>query len=378
MKSNWYFIARTSSPEPSEEGPKEETRRSRRRRFSPRKILSYALIVGFSVALIIAVVITGVLFNKSVTRTENKHTFSAASGLDPVPHAPPIADDDPAIGVVLFFKSFDAASSVLSFDVSASLGTLSGSLPPSTEVCVFIEDGEGLSSLLTLKINDNNTQYFNTASYNITAEGSISHFPFDIYNGSALLFARGVTNMTDNSILPCEGALDLIASDSIGIFEYPIFFGIGQDLDALSARTSLELLSFDPAESNYTQVVQLSVSVHRREVIRLFAVLMFITVWLVTLSVVIATIVVLIQGRKADIFNVVAAGTALLFALPSLRSATPGIPTTPTISDAVGYFWQIALLAASIFILLCYWIWSNLGGKVDPPKETAAIHDKSA
>jgi hypothetical protein len=55
--------------------------------------------------------------------------------------------------------------------------------------------------------------------------------------------------------------------------------------------------------------------------------------WLVTLGVVIATAVVLLKNRQTERFGIVAASTALLFALPSLRSATPGIPDTPTVSD---------------------------------------------
>ncbi|KAF7326224.1 hypothetical protein MKEN_00475100 [Mycena kentingensis (nom. inval.)] len=388
MKSHWYIMARKSSPERPNDEPKAAGIRrhlSLRRRLSTRQILSYILIVGFSVALIIAVVITGVLFNKSVTSLENKHSFSP-EGLHQPPNAPHVPEDAPAMGLLLFFKNFDPASSVLSFDVSASFGQLDGDLPAPTEVCVFIADQEGLDNVLTLKINDNNTQYFNTASYNITTEGSISHFPFDGYSGSALFGAQSVTNLTDNSTLPCELALDEAGAGSApdSIREYPLFFGMGQDLDGLTAKTSLDLRPRVPNEFPFDQTVLLSATVHRRNVIKLFAVLMFITVWLVTLSVVIATMVVLLRGRKGDIFNVVAAATALLFALPSLRSATPGIPTTPTISDAVGYFWQIALLAGSIFILLCYWILINLklGGQrtADPQEERQQVttHDKAA
>jgi hypothetical protein len=92
----------------------------------------------------------------------------------------------------------------------------------------------------------------------------------------------------------------------------------------------------------------------------------------VTLGVVIATAVVLLKNRQTERFDIVAASTALLFALPSLRSATPGIPDTPTVSDgerkpvsvrsvpdivpyvAVGYFWHIALLALRFVIFIFF------------------------
>jgi hypothetical protein len=42
--------------------------------------------------------------------------------------------------------------------------------------------------------------------------------------------------------------------------------------------------------------------------------------------------------RKEPHFELVGAGTALLFALPTLRSAQPGIPETPTVYD--GRHWN--------------------------------------
>ena len=80
--------------------------------------------------------------------------------------------------------------------------------------------------------------------------------------------------------------------------------------------------------------------------------------WMLTLSIITATIQVVLY-RKEPHFELVGAGTALLFALPTLREAQPGIPTTPTVYDggrflvgmmpsndhiAVGYFWNIAIL----------------------------------
>jgi hypothetical protein len=45
-----------------------------------------------------------------------------------------------------------------------------------------------------------------------------------------------------------------------------------------------------------------------------------------------ATVQVLMNDYKSR-FDVIGVCTGLLFALPGIRSATPGIPTTPTVSD---------------------------------------------
>ncbi|KAJ7260821.1 hypothetical protein C8J57DRAFT_1338028 [Mycena rebaudengoi] len=91
---------------------------------------------------------------------------------------------------------------------------------------------------------------------------------------------------------------------------------------------------------------------------------MFIATWLLTIGVLLATAQVLINDYESR-FDIIATCTGLLFALPGLRSATPGIPTTPTVSDAVGYFWNIALLALSTFVLMCHAIWHMRDEKVE-------------
>ncbi|KAJ7928211.1 hypothetical protein B0H13DRAFT_1007389 [Mycena leptocephala] len=217
-------------------------------------------------------------------------------------------------------------------------------------------------------MNYGNKMDVNSTSYNTTTDGSISHFPFDVYSGSLAIGALSLTNATDNSPVPCTKFFDwdLSEANDTTATVLPLYFQIGQDLDSFSAHTSLQQLSGNDTLAIFGDgTVLLSATMHRREVVRFFAVLMFITTWLVTLGVVIATAVVLLKNRQTERFDIVAASTALLFALPSLRSATPGIPDTPTVSDAVGYFWHIALLALSTFVLLCHAIWKMMDDKAE-------------
>ena len=98
--------------------------------------------------------------------------------------------------------------------------------------------------------------------------------------------------------------------------------------------------------------------------------------WLLTLAVVVATAQV-IAYHSEPLFELVGASTALLFALPTIRSSLPGIPTTPTVADgepsdislmlsvfilifvllAVGYYWHIALLGLSTSALVIHSVW---------------------
>jgi hypothetical protein len=42
-------------------------------------MIPYIIIIIFSLAIIVAVIVTGVLFNKSVIKTENKHSLDLAN-----------------------------------------------------------------------------------------------------------------------------------------------------------------------------------------------------------------------------------------------------------------------------------------------------------
>ncbi|KAJ6527462.1 hypothetical protein B0H19DRAFT_1196072 [Mycena capillaripes] len=331
-----------------------------------RRMIPYIIIIIFSLAIIASVIVTGVLFNKSVKKTENRHSLDLP--LDPPPNMPDPAPNSLAVGVTISMKNFDPGSSILSFDMAAFLANLSDSNAPTDAVCFFVQDPEGLNSALILPMNYGNSRDFTSTSYNTTADGSISHFPIDVYSGSLVISAQSLTNATDNSVVPCDKFFDEDPSVAHDIFvtALPLYFQIGQDLDSFSAHTVLQQLSENDTLALFGDgTVLLSATIHRREVVRFFAVLMFITTWLVTLGVVIATTVVLLKNRQTERFDIVAASTALLFALPSLRSATPGIPDTPTVSDAVGYFWQIALLALSTFVLLCHAIWKMMDDKAE-------------
>ncbi|KAJ7825070.1 hypothetical protein B0H13DRAFT_2442939 [Mycena leptocephala] len=313
--SQYHSVTMSSSSTWAEEETGEGT--PKKRLSFARRMIPYIIIIIFSLAIIVAVIVTGALFNKSVKKTENRHSLNLTSDLDPPPNAPAPAPNSLAVGVLISMKNFDPGSSILSFDMEAFLASLSDD-PTSPAGADAIPGWVDLS------------------------------LPFDVYSGSLVIGALSLTNATDNSAVPCTKFFDwdLSEANDTTATVLPLYFQIGQDLDSFSAHTSLQQLSGNDTLAIFGDgTVLLSATMHRREVVRFFAVLMFITTWLVTLGVVIATAVVLLKNRQTERFDIVAASTALLFALPSLRSATPGIPDTPTVSDAVGYFWHIALLA---------------------------------
>ncbi|KAJ7804178.1 hypothetical protein B0H14DRAFT_3775556 [Mycena olivaceomarginata] len=107
---------------------------------------------------------------------------------------PDPAPNSLAVGVIISMKNFDPGSSILSFDMAVFLAKLDdpdeAAGADAIPVCFFVTDPEGLSSPLILSMNYGNKRDVNSTSYNTTADGSISHFPFDIYSGSLVVGAQ--------------------------------------------------------------------------------------------------------------------------------------------------------------------------------------------
>jgi hypothetical protein len=111
-------------------------------------MIPYIIIIILSLAIIVAVIVTGLRFNESVKRTENKHSLdlnsnralhtllssrftlillpyrSFRSTVDPPPNMPAPAPNSLAVGVIISMRNFDPGSSILSFDMEAFLAKL--------------------------------------------------------------------------------------------------------------------------------------------------------------------------------------------------------------------------------------------------------------
>ncbi|RUS18822.1 hypothetical protein BC938DRAFT_475889 [Jimgerdemannia flammicorona] len=54
---------------------------------------------------------------------------------------------------------------------------------------------------------------------------------------------------------------------------------------------------------------------------------------------------------------IMAATAALLFAIVNVRNAQPGVPPIGSLADICGYFWNVALIAVSAFMMTVCWVW---------------------
>jgi len=105
--------------------------------------------------------------------------------------------------------------------------------------------------------------------------------------------------------------------------------------------------------------VVITFDIQRNTTTRLFAAIIFLLMWFLSLSIFVAAMSVWFRGKNTEL-PLVAISTALLFALPNIRNSQPGVPSpVGTTEDMVGFFWNILLVAISAISLLVKWVLQN-------------------
>jgi len=167
---------------------------------------------------------------------------------------------------------------------------------------------------------------------NVDAVGNPNTYPFDSYEAQIQIVAS--SNGTD---IP----LTVFVEGSLQGFIYTTDFN--GSIDG-STDGSDVLITFE---------------VRRNTTTRLFAAIIFLLMWFLSLSIFIAAMSVWFRGKNTEL-PLVAISTALLFALPNIRNSQPGVPSpVGTTEDMVGFFWNILLVAISAISLLIKWILQN-------------------
>jgi len=173
-------------------------------------------------------------------------------------------------------------------------------------------------------------------SVSLTAFGNPNSYPFDSY--SALLPITASIQSTGEGL-----PLTVYTQGAVQGFTTSTTFAEGSD------DGSRVLVTFTIQRSNTT---------------RLFAAIVFLLMWFLSLSIFIAAMSVWFRGKNAEL-PLVTISAGLLFALPNIRNSQPGVPIpVGTTEDMVGFFWNILLVSASAISLLIKWILQN---KRPPP-----------
>ncbi|KAJ7575982.1 hypothetical protein C8J56DRAFT_47334 [Mycena floridula] len=186
---------------------------------------------------------------------------------------------------------------------------------------------------------------------NVGLYGDVNWYPFDTFTGELFMYAHTASS-EDNAT--CSEPLPIL----------PAVFGAvqGFSIDAKVTPGSV-------GDVDYSYVL-VKLTARRTAVSIGFAVLIFITMWMLTAMVVLTAAWVWITGRRVEL-PLVAISTALLYALPNIRRSQPGVPADAgIISDLVGYIWNIILVSLSVIALMANYIIRKDGGKQPKAKTT--------
>ncbi|KAI9293541.1 hypothetical protein K502DRAFT_325276 [Neoconidiobolus thromboides FSU 785] len=140
-------------------------------------------------------------------------------------------------------------------------------------------------------------------------EGSTSYYPFDEFS---TLVEVEIINLEDQTAVPIE-------------------------LDLKASIASLKF-SFNPIDDgNQHQKVILNIG--RPGTVVFFSLFLFIVMWTLSLAVFMLALWTVAFSEERPGASYLGLGSALLFALPNLRSTQPGVPPIGALLDTIGFFW---------------------------------------
>ncbi|KAI9145063.1 hypothetical protein BKA69DRAFT_1172553 [Paraphysoderma sedebokerense] len=157
--------------------------------------------------------------------------------------------------------------------------------------------------------------------------GDLRIYPYDKHTGNLEIFAASSTNGTlENQV-------------------------------NLNSTLEVEILSFSfRGEFNSTnlQYLTLNFNVGRSATTKVFSVSVIILCWLLSILVGFLAIQTAWRGREVPP-PVLGFPALVLFALPSLRNIQPGVPAIGSVSDVIGFFFNMAIVSVSLIsMIICY------------------------
>ncbi|KAJ3084642.1 hypothetical protein HK102_000602 [Quaeritorhiza haematococci] len=120
-----------------------------------------------------------------------------------------------------------------------------------------------------------------------------------------------------------------------------------------------------------------SIHIKRSRMVIGYSIVVIIIMWLLSLSLFTLAVGVWVRKRKVEP-PTIAFSVAMLFAIPNVRNAQPGIGEIGALGDVAGYFWNMMLIVASVLLLLWNYIIqyradSSVLAQMDQKKNTFGV-----
>jgi len=303
---------------------------------------SWIIFSVLSVLLLGAVALTGGLYFKAENITRNSDFLALNEAQLQL-----LRQSNQSLLTLMQFQSFEPGKPLsVSFSLNP-LGTLSSnasdvgdsdnSVVPVAPVCVDLDD-QSFNFSAGDSMSEQNSK--------VQLSGDINWYPFDIYTGFMSVSAAVGQNNGD-----CGTPI-------------PIAPAVGGALQGYTV--SIEATPDKPINGVSFSSWTYKFTAKRAPATRAFAILIFIIMWSLTISVFILSAWIWLTGRRTEL-PIISICTGLLFALPNVRKAQPGIPNdVGIIADLVGYVWCILLVSGCVVALIINWIYRKDGKKKKP------------
>ncbi|RUO95951.1 hypothetical protein BC936DRAFT_142903, partial [Jimgerdemannia flammicorona] len=132
---------------------------------------------------------------------------------------------------------------------------------------------------------------------------------------------------------------------------------------SVRAMGTIPITSINPLilYNSTTAITTVSLNMARSATTKGFSLFIIIIMWLLALGVTSVAYEIIFCGREVILPHIqppiMAATAALLFAIVNVRNAQPGVPPIGSLADICGYFWNVALIAVSAFMMTVCWVW---------------------
>ncbi|KAG1467216.1 hypothetical protein G6F56_004531 [Rhizopus delemar] len=247
-------------------------------------------------------------------------------------------------------ESLYIAATVLNVDFSDKKYTINFAIQPNGTLAN--EYGQ-LKQQLTLRFSSFQSYHFETgetinpiqATFNYE-DGNQIDYPFDLYFGHLEVFAFYMNDTSKSVPITCHLDASITSFHFMPMIKHQPF--VEDD---------------DDNEPFVNDKISLQISTGRSTTTLVFSIFICLLMWILSLLMSLFAFQVVFQKRKVDAHSCMI-GITTLFALPAIRSAQPGIPDVGTVSDILGFYWNIAIIAcSSIAVIMCWVV------RWDHPKE---------
>lgn len=294
----------------------------------------WCIFAAFGVVLLGAVALTGAMYFRQERNAQNSASFLALD--DTKYNATQLKQSNFLLSVAIGAVEFEPGKGLdveMDFIPANNLTNPDNELAPKVPVCLTYWDKD---------LNFSTETSMPTEDIKIGLSGDVNWYPFDKYKGELWFYAH--TGQTEGD---CTDPLPIL----------PAVFGAVQ---GFSISSEVQPSAINGVNYSY---VNIKFTARRTNVTIGFALLLFVVMWCLTLSIVILTAWIWITGRRTEL-PIIVLSTALLYALPNIRNGQPGIPPRAgVIADLVGYVWNVVLVSICVVSLIVNYIYRKDGKK---------------